>query len=111
MSALSETGAASLTKGNPGSISDPSNLNLDIGYIQRSGLIAGTPPFAQGCIELIVLQCAISEQWAKRSGFGQRNHERDGVTWRTIAIGSVPVPFLSHHRCCHATTDLRNGRQ
>jgi hypothetical protein len=44
---LSETGDASLTKGNPGSISDYLNPNLTSATFSESGLIAGTPPFAQ----------------------------------------------------------------
>jgi hypothetical protein len=43
--ALSETGDASLTKGNPGSITDPLNPNLTSAAFSESGLIAGIPPF------------------------------------------------------------------
>jgi hypothetical protein len=48
---LSETGDASLTKGNPGSISDPLNPNLTSPAFSESGLIAGTPPFAQNLLD------------------------------------------------------------
>ncbi len=48
---LSETGDASLTKGNPGSISDPLNPNLTSSAFIESGLIAGTPPFAQNLLD------------------------------------------------------------
>jgi hypothetical protein len=47
---LSETGDASLTKGNPGSISDYLNPNLTSSAFSESGLIAGTPPFAQNLL-------------------------------------------------------------
>jgi hypothetical protein len=48
---LGETGDASLTKGNPGSISDYLNPNLTSSAFSESGLIAGTPPFAQNLLD------------------------------------------------------------
>jgi hypothetical protein len=48
---LSETGDASLTKGNPGSISDYLNPNLTSSVFSENGLIAGTPPFAQNLLD------------------------------------------------------------
>ena len=58
---LSEIGDTSLTKGNPGTISDYLNPNLTSSAFNESGLIAGTPPFAKNLLGRLYLQCAISE--------------------------------------------------
>ena len=108
---LSETGDASLTKGNPGSISDYLNPNLTSSAFSESGLIAGTPPFAQNLLDRLYYNAPYSEQRTKRSGLGQHIRDRYGVPWRTAAFACVLFSFVSHHRRRHTTTDHRHGSQ
>jgi hypothetical protein len=81
--ALNETGDASLTKGNPGSISDPPNLTS--ATFSESGLIAGTPPFAQNLLDRLYYNApALSN--------GQSDQVLANVTMSVAASPGEPSP-------------------
>ena len=83
--ALNETGDASLTKGNPGSISDPLNPNLTSATFSERGLIAGTPPFAQNLLDRLYYNApALSN--------GQSDQVSANVTMSVAALPGEPSP-------------------
>jgi hypothetical protein len=104
---LSETGDASLTKGNPGSISDPPNPNLTSSAFSESGLIAGTPPFAQNLLDRLYYNApALSN--------GQSDQVSANVTMRHPANHRLrlrPCPLRQSPSMLSPPTDFRNGRQ
>jgi hypothetical protein len=81
------TAGTSLTKGNPGSISDPLNPSLTSSAFSESGLIAGTPPFAQNLLNRLYYNAPFLNN-------GQSDQVSANVSVTDTASPGEPPPSL-----------------